>query len=120
MRRALLPGEDGVRARDGKRLEIDLWGVRGGRSGAGDARDDRRGVERHRRLDVDAVSASPADLWGPLGYQFSDRMTGCLYTWTNANDPDDLFYWHSSQIPVSPGALRRQPPGVLLSLRLSG
>ena len=48
--------------------------------------------------------APPADLWGPLGYQFSDRMTGCLYTWTNANDPDDLFYWHSSQIPVSPGS----------------
>ena len=47
--------------------------------------------------------APPEDLWGPLGYQFSDRMTGCLYTWTNANDPDDLFYWHSSQIPVSPG-----------------
>ena len=48
--------------------------------------------------------APPEDLWGPLGYQFSDRMTGCLYTWTNANDPDDLFYWHSSQIPVSPGS----------------
>ena len=48
-------------------------------------------------------SAPPDRLWGPLGYQYSDRMTGCLYTWTNANDPDDLFYWHSSQIPTSPG-----------------
>ena len=97
----LLPGEDGVRARDGKRFEIDLWAV------AGDER---------ARLIVEIVAeawnaigvstlprfAPPAELWGPLGYQFSDRMTACLYTWTNANDPDDLFYWHSSQIPASP------------------
>jgi ABC-type transport system substrate-binding protein len=31
-------------------------------------------------------------------------MTGGLFTWTNANDPDDLYYWHSSQIPLSPGS----------------
>jgi ABC-type transport system substrate-binding protein len=31
-------------------------------------------------------------------------MTACLFTWTNANDPDDIFYWHSSQIPTSPTA----------------
>lgn len=98
----LAPGEDGVRARDGKPFEIDLWGVE----------DDERA-----RAILDLVAASwneigistlvrtaPADaLWGPLGYQFSDRMTACLYTWTNANDPDDLFYWHSSQIPTHPG-----------------
>jgi peptide/nickel transport system substrate-binding protein len=97
----LLPGEDGVRARDGKRFEIDLWGV--------------EGDERARAM-VEMVAAAwnaigvstlarfapPAELWGPLGYQFSDRMTGCLFTWTNANDPDDLYYWHSSQIPSSP------------------
>jgi peptide/nickel transport system substrate-binding protein len=98
----LVPGDDGVRERDGKRFEIDLWGVE----------DDERA-----RAILDLVAASwseigistlvrtaPADeLWGPLGYQFSDRMTACLYTWTNANDPDDLFYWHSSQIPTHPG-----------------
>jgi peptide/nickel transport system substrate-binding protein len=97
----LLPGEDGVRTRDGKRFEIDLWGV--------------EGDERARAM-VEMVAmawngigvstlprfAPPAELWGPLGYQFSDRMTGCLFTWTNANDPDDLYYWHSSQIPSSP------------------
>jgi ABC-type transport system substrate-binding protein len=31
-------------------------------------------------------------------------MTACLFAWTNGNDPDDLFYWHSSQIPTSPTA----------------
>ena len=99
----LRPGEDGVRARDGKRFEIDLWGVRGD--------EQARAILEMIAAEWNAIGvstltqfASPADLWGSLGYQFSDRMTGCLYTWTNANDPDDLFYWHSSQIPVSPGA----------------
>jgi len=41
-------------------------------------------------------------IWGPEGYQFTPNMTGCLYTWTNGNDPTDRFYWHSSQIPDSP------------------
>ena len=99
----LLPGEDGVRTRDGKRFEIDLWGVQ---------EDDQARVilemiaAEWNGIGVSTLTqyAPSAELWGPLGYQFSDRMTGCLYTWTNANDPDDLFYWHSSQIPVSPGA----------------
>ena len=39
----------------------------------------------------------------PEGYQWvPDTMTACLYTWFNGNDPDDMFYWHSSQIPDSP------------------
>ena len=41
-------------------------------------------------------------IWGPEGYQFTPAMTGCLYTWSNGNDPTDRFYWHSSQIPDSP------------------
>ncbi len=99
----LLPGDDGVRTRDGVRFEIDLWGV--------EEDDQARAIletvaGEWNALGVSTLplSAPPDALWGPLGYQFSDRMTGCLYTWTNANDPDDLFYWHSSQIPVSPGA----------------
>jgi peptide/nickel transport system substrate-binding protein len=99
----LLPGADGVRQRDGKRFEIDLWGVQDD--------DQARAILEMIAAEWNAIGVStltqyaPADdLWGPLGYQFSDRMTGCLYTWTNAKDPDDLFYWHSSQIPVSPGS----------------
>jgi peptide/nickel transport system substrate-binding protein len=98
----LLPGEDGVREREGKRFEIDLWAV------AGDAQ--ARQIVTMIAAEWNAIGVStlprfapPTDLWGPLGYQFSDRMTGCLFTWTNANDPDDLYYWHSSQIPASPG-----------------
>jgi ABC-type transport system substrate-binding protein len=29
-------------------------------------------------------------------------MTACLYTWTNSNDPDDQFFWHSAYIPECP------------------
>jgi peptide/nickel transport system substrate-binding protein len=99
----LLPGADGVRQRDGKRLEIDLWGVQ--------EDDQARAILEMIATEWNAIGVSTLtqyapseDLWGPLGYQFSDRMTGCLFTWTNANDPDDLYYWHSSQIPVSPGS----------------
>jgi peptide/nickel transport system substrate-binding protein len=98
----LAPGADGVRARDGKRFEIDLWAV----EGDGQARAIVEMVAA--AWNAIGVSTLPQyapvdDLWGPLGYQFSDRMTGCLFTWTNANDPDDLYYWHSSQIPTAPG-----------------
>jgi peptide/nickel transport system substrate-binding protein len=42
-------------------------------------------------------------IWGPEGYQWvPETMTACLYSWYNGNDPDDLAYWHSSQIPDSP------------------
>ena len=112
-------GEDGVRAREGKRFEIDLWGV------AGD--DQARAIVEAIAAEWNAIGVStlpqfaPAEqLWGPLGYQFSDRMTGCLYTWTNANDPDDLFYWHFFADPLQPGRLRRQPAGVFLSIQLPG
>ena len=97
----LLPGEDGVRTRDGKRFEIDLWGV--------DGDEPARAMVETIAAAWNAVGVSTlprfapsSELWGPIGYQFSDRMTGCLFTWTNANDPDDLYYWHSSQIPTSP------------------
>jgi peptide/nickel transport system substrate-binding protein len=41
-------------------------------------------------------------IWGPEGYQFTEKMTGCLYSWFNSNDPTDRFYWHSEEIPDSP------------------
>jgi peptide/nickel transport system substrate-binding protein len=53
-------------------------------------------------IKTDLKSESTATIWGPEGYQFTDKMTACLYAWYNSNDPDDMFYWHSSQIPQSP------------------
>jgi len=99
----LRPNRDGLRERDGEPFRIELWGV------AGDPlaeeiialiADSWRGIG----LDVAPRFGEAATLWGPMGYQFSDRMTAALYTWTNGNDPDNMFYWHSSQIPLSPTA----------------
>ncbi len=97
----LRAGEDGVRQRDGQRLEIELWGE------ASDPQAPRileMIAESWRQIGVAAtVKLAPASiLWGPTGYQFSDRMTAGYYRWSNFNDPDNMFYWHSSQIPTSP------------------
>ncbi len=99
----LVPGEDGIRARGGIPFAVELWGIAGDRL-AGRIVDliaaewTALGVRTLPRF------GDPATIWGPMGYQFNDRITAALYTWTNANDPDDLFYWHSSQIPTSPTA----------------
>ncbi|CAA9549694.1 MAG: hypothetical protein AVDCRST_MAG19-700 [uncultured Thermomicrobiales bacterium] len=99
----LLVGGDGVRRRDGEPFAMELWGVDDDPLG-------RRIVELiAAEWNAIGVATTPrfgdaATLWGPMGYQFSDRMTACLYTWTNANDPDNTFYWNSSQIPSSPTA----------------
>jgi peptide/nickel transport system substrate-binding protein len=97
----LKAGDDGVRERDGERFEVELWG---------EATDPQ--APRILELIAESWNAigvrtttklAPRDeLWGPMGYQFSDRMTAGYYRWSNFNDPDDMFYWHSSQIPTSP------------------
>jgi len=53
-------------------------------------------------IKTDLKSESVSTIWGPEGYQFTDKMTAALYSWYNGNDPDDMFYWHSAQIPESP------------------
>jgi peptide/nickel transport system substrate-binding protein len=82
-------------------LEIELWGV------AGDDQSEKV---------LQIVSAKWAELgvktstnfqdvstiWGPESYQWNDKMTACLYSWTNSNDPDDMFYWESTNIPADP------------------
>jgi peptide/nickel transport system substrate-binding protein len=98
----LVPGQDGVREKDGQRLEIELWGI------AGD-------TSSQQVIQVIANSWSQigvktstnfqdtSTLWGPEGYVWTDKMNACLYSWFNGNDPDDMYYWHSSQIPKEPG-----------------
>lgn len=94
---------DGRRARGGKPFEVELWGIAGDRT-----------AERVLPLIADSWSAlgvatatrfgDAGTIWGTQGYQFTDRMTACFYGWSNENDPDDLYYWHSRSIPSSPGA----------------
>lgn len=103
LRRAgLTPDADGVLARNGTRFEVELW--------APDTDPVAPKVLAMVASAWSAVgiatvirSAPPNRLFGPVGYQFSDAMTACYYRWSNANDPDNRFYWHSSQIPTHPG-----------------
>jgi peptide/nickel transport system substrate-binding protein len=88
--------------RAGEPFEIDLWGE------DGDAQAEpilRLIAESWARIGISSRIrlAPPDELWGPTGYQFSDRMTAGYYRWANVNDPDDMFYWHSSQVPTHPG-----------------
>lgn len=109
----LTPGADGTFAGpvptddpnvgdgDVKPLEIELWYVTGN-------------TDSERVCQVVAQSWNSigvktsvnnqdiSTIWGPEGYQFSEKMTGCLYSWFNGNDPTDTFYWASSQIPTTP------------------
>ena len=94
--------ESGQFRKDGRALTIDLWGEQG---------DDQAEAvltliaDRWSKAGISSrINLAPADeLWGPTGYQFNDRETAGFYRWSNVNDPDDMFYWHSSQIPGYPG-----------------
>ena len=105
-------GESGQFRKDGRALEIDLWGEEGDDQAAAVLRLvadswSRAGISSRINL------AQADELWGSTGYQFNDRETAGFYRWSNVNDPDDMFYWHSSQIPVYPGGTRRKFTGLL-------
>ncbi|HYP59337.1 MAG TPA: ABC transporter substrate-binding protein [Thermomicrobiales bacterium] len=54
-------------------------------------------------IKTEAKSEDVSTIWSPDGYQFNpDTMTACMYSWFNSNDPDNMYYWHSSQIPPDP------------------
>lgn len=54
-------------------------------------------------IKTEAKSEDVSTIWGPEGYQFTpDKMTAAMYSWSNGNDPDNMYYWHSSQIPPTP------------------
>lgn len=99
----LRPGRDGILTRGGEPFRLELWGVAGDEL-AGRVLEAIAAEWAALGIAVLVRTAPPDELWGPLGYQFSDAMTACLYAWTNGPDPDDLFYWHSSQIPTAPTA----------------
>lgn len=94
---------NGVLERNGEQLAIELWAVEGSSVveqivGMVAASWNEIGVK------TDVFFGDAATIWGPEGYQFTDTMTACFYTWFNANDPDNQYYWHSKFIPTSPTA----------------
>jgi peptide/nickel transport system substrate-binding protein len=94
--------EDGTRERDGELFRVELWGESTDQQAAEildriAASWNELGIETVVKLEKQPL------IWGPTGYQFSDHMTAGYYRWSNVNDPDNMWYWHSSQIPPSPG-----------------
>ena len=53
-------------------------------------------------IKTELKSEDVSTIWAPEGYQYSDKMTACMYSWYNGNEPDDMYYWHSNEIPESP------------------
>ncbi len=41
-------------------------------------------------------------IFGPGGYQFTDKMTAGYFSWYNPSDPDNTWYWSSQYIPETP------------------
>ena len=94
-------GADGILQKDGKPFDIEIWVI------AGDQQ--TKQVEqviaaswRKLGINVDAREEDIKSIWGPNGYQFTKKMTAAGFSWSNGNDPDDAFYWASSQIPKDP------------------
>lgn len=92
----------GILERDGEPFRIELWGETSDPQAPGIL---NITAASWQELGIDATVKFEKKeiLWGPTGYQYSDRMTAGYYRWANVNDPDNMFYWHSSQIPTSPG-----------------
>jgi peptide/nickel transport system substrate-binding protein len=109
----LTPGADGVlegpvptddpNVGDGevKPLDIELWFL----SGNSDAERMTQVIAQSWNsigVKTTVLNQDISTIWGPEGYQFTERMTGALFAWVNSNDPSDTYYWHSAQIPATP------------------
>jgi peptide/nickel transport system substrate-binding protein len=84
-----------------KPLEIDFWYV------SGDSTTQQIAqviVQSWNDIGIKASAKSEdvSTIWSPDGYQFDQTQTACMYSWFNSNDPDNAFYWNSSQIPPDP------------------
>ena len=84
-----------------KKFEMEIWGI------AGDTQSQQiceviSQSWNEIGVKTEAKFEDVSTIWGPEGYQFTDKMTACLYSWFNSNDPDDAFYWHTDQIPSTP------------------
>lgn len=91
----------GILEKDGQPLVIEHWIIAGDQL----TRQIQQVIAsswRQLGIDVQEREEDIKTIWGPNGYQFTQAMTAAMYSWTNSNDPDNMFYWHSSQIPSDP------------------
>ena len=92
---------EGTLEKDGKPFEIEYWVV----SGEQETKRVQQVVAASWRklgVKVSEHEEEISSIFGPNGYQFNKKMTAGMYSWLNNIDPDDMYYWHSSQIPKEP------------------
>jgi peptide/nickel transport system substrate-binding protein len=91
----------GFLEKDGKQFDLEFWIISGEQQSK---RVQQVIAASWRKLGVNVTEHEEdiSSIFGPNGYQFNKKMTAGMYSWFNGNDPDDMFYWHSSQIPKEP------------------
>ena len=94
-------GADGTLEKDGKPFELEYW-IPSGDQQTKQIQQVVAASWRKLGIKVDTREEDIQSIWGPNGYQSTEKMTAAAYSWFNSNDPDDAFYWASSQIPSSP------------------
>ncbi|HET9660702.1 MAG TPA: peptide ABC transporter substrate-binding protein [Thermomicrobiales bacterium] len=84
-----------------KPLEIELWAIAGSKQTELIA---QVIVQAWQQIGVKAEQKFEdiSTIFGPEGYQFTEKMTAGLYSWTNSADPDNTWYWSSQYIPETP------------------
>lgn len=94
-------GGDGTLQKDGKPFALEFW-IPSGDQQTKQIQQVVAASWRKLGITVDTREEDIQSIWGPNGYQFTKKMTAAAFSWFNSNDPDDAFYWASSQIPSTP------------------
>lgn len=97
----LTKGPGGVLQKNGQPFEMELWNI------SSDSLGERintvlKNLWEKLGIKVTLRNQGTNTIFGAGGPQYTKKMTGIDYAWTNGDDPDDSFYWNSSQIQTSP------------------
>jgi len=94
-------GSNGILQKNGAQLNIQYW-IPSGDQETSEVQQIVTASWKQIGVGVTDHQEDIKSIWGPNGYQFTHAMTAGGYSWFNSNDPDDSFYWNSSQIPKTP------------------
>lgn len=94
-------GPGGVLQKNGTPLSIEYW-IPSGDQQSSEVQQVVSQSWKQIGIGVTNHQEDIKSIWGPNGYQFNKKLTAGGYSWFNSNDPDDSFYWNSTQIPKTP------------------
>lgn len=84
-----------------KPLEIEIWAISGSKQTELVVQVVAQAWEQIG-VKVQQKFEDVSTIFGPEGYQFTEKMTAGLYSWFNSSDPDNTWYWSSKYIPDTP------------------